>query len=136
MPPRFRFRALPHTADLRLRVWGTDATELIANAVAGAIRLATGHTPAGRPDSWHAIEKWPGTLPEQLVRAVNEALFLLYSRGQCALELRLSPTGAQLGAAPVPPHKGPEIEIKAATFHGLRVETTGHGLSALLVLDI
>jgi SHS2 domain-containing protein len=130
-----RFRQLAHTADVRLAVWGADEAELLANAVAGALRCALDRAPRGRPRRWVAVARWPHALPDRLVRAVNEALFHLYVRRELAVAVRCTARGAALGLAPLPAGRSPVTEVKAATFHALRPVTSPR-LSALLTLDL
>ena len=133
--PLPRFRQLAHTADVRLAVWGTSEAELLANAVAGALRCALGRTPRGIPHRWIPVGRWPRALPDRLVRVVNEALFRLYSRREVTVGIRSTPRGALLGVAPLPDGWMPVTEVKAATFHSLR-PVTSRRLSALLTLDL
>jgi SHS2 domain-containing protein len=130
-----RFRQLAHTADVRLAVWGASEVELLANAAAGALRCALERTPRGRPRRWIPIARWPRALSDRLVRVVNEALFLLYSRRELTVAVRCTPRGALLGVAPLPDGWMPVTEVKAATFHALR-PVTSQRLSALLTLDL
>jgi SHS2 domain-containing protein len=132
---RPRFRRLPHTADLRLAVWGADEGELLANAVAGALRCALDRAPRGRPRRWAAVARWPRALPDRLVRTVNEALFLLYTRHELTLGVRCTARGASLGVAPLPAGWVPVTEVKAATFHALRPAASPR-LRAVLTLDL
>ena len=134
--PRPRFRALPHTADVRLAVWGDDRAELLRNAVAGAVRLALGRAPR-RGAIRHAVVPGPaGPLDRQLVRAVNEALHQLYARRAAAVGLVLRAGRIVLELSPLPTGRLPELEIKAATFHALRPRRRGGRLSAVLTLDL
>lgn len=134
--PRPRFRALPHTADARLAVWGDDRVELLRNAVAGVIRLALGRTPRRRATRLEPVPSWPIGLERQLVRAVNEALHLLYARHLAAVGLSLRGRRAVLELSPLPNGWTPELEIKAATFHALEPRRHHGRLGAVLTLDL
>ncbi len=131
-----RFRTLAHGADLRVAVWGDDEEELIRNALAAAMMLALGRRrlPAGCRRV--ALRPWPPGLAARLVRAVNEALFALYARGDAACGIELGPAGAALVVGPLPGGVVPELEIKAATYHDLRPKRRGGRLSALVTLDV
>ncbi len=130
-----RFRRLAHTADVRLAIWGDDEEELVRNGVAGALACALDRPVRGSPQTWHTIERWPEELAARLVRAINEALFLLYAWRQVAVDVRLHGTGATLGVAPLPAGWSPAIEVKAATFHDLAVVRRPR-LRAVLTLDL
>jgi SHS2 domain-containing protein len=131
-----RFRTLAHTADLRVAVWGRDEEELIRNAVAAAVTSALRRAPQRAPRAWVPVRPWPAGLPSRLVRAVNEALFHLYTRDQVAVGFALSTRGARLALAPLPRAWRPDIEIKAATYHDLRPRRRAGRLAALLTLDV
>jgi SHS2 domain-containing protein len=131
-----RFRTLGHTADLRVAVWGRDEEELIRNAVAAAVTVALGRPPRLEVERWAAVGPWPADLPSRLVRAVNEALFHLYSRRQIAVGFERTSRGARLALAALPAGRSPQAEIKAATYHDLRPDRRGGRLSALLTLDV
>jgi SHS2 domain-containing protein len=130
-----RFRRLAHTADVRLVVWGGDQEELLRNAVSGALTCALGRSPRGSPEAWRVVAPWPEDLAGRLVRAVNEALFLLYSRREVAVGLRLRAERSALGVVPLPRHLAPGVEVKAATFHDLAVVRHPR-LRATLTLDL
>jgi SHS2 domain-containing protein len=130
-----RFRQLAHTADVRLAIWGANERELLENAVAGALRYTLGRPAAGKPRRWRRLPRWPQALPDRLVRIVNEALFLLYVRRELVVAVRCSRHGASLGVAPLPPHRMPVTEVKAATFHALRPVSSPR-LAAVLTLDV
>jgi SHS2 domain-containing protein len=131
---RPRFRTLPHTADLRLVVWGADLPALLGASVAGALACALGRAPAGAALAWSEVEHWPVAPTEQIVRLVNEALFLLYTRHQVAVTVRPDLRRVLLGTRPLG-RRRPLLELKAATFHDLAVKPCARGLRAVIVLD-
>jgi len=133
--PLPRFRRLPHTADVRLAVWGVGESDLLRNAVAGALACALEQAPRGVPARWRRVERWPRTVPGRLVALVNEALFLLYARREVAVTARFGRSGADLGVVPLPRGRTPAAEVKAATFHALR-PARGARRSAVLTLDL
>jgi len=134
--PRPRFRVLPHTADVRLAVWGDDRAELLCHAVVGAVRLALGRPLRRRATRHEVVPSWPTGLERQLVRAVNEALHQLYARRRAAVGLALRGRRAVLALIELPDSRLPELEIKAATFHALAPRRRHGRLSAVLTLDL
>jgi hypothetical protein len=134
--PRPRFRVLPHTADVRLAVWGADRAELLRNAVAGTVRLALGRPPRRGTIRRAAVPGAPSELDRQLVRAVNEALHQLYARRAAAVGLALRSGRVVLELSPLPAGWMPALEIKAATFHALTPRRQHGRLSAVLTLDL
>jgi SHS2 domain-containing protein len=133
---RLRWRILPHTADVRLMVWGDDERGLVENAVAGATRIALGRTAARAPTRWTRISRWPRARAGRLVAAVNEALFRLYRHHAVAVALRSDANGAWLGLVDLPVDCRPLVEIKAATFHDLNVQRHHDRLRAVITLDV
>jgi len=133
---RPRFRALGHTADLRVAAWGDTEEELISNAVLGAMRAALGSPPAAPPSRRAPIRPWPADLGSRLVRAVNEALFALYARREVAVGCERTSRGASLALAPLRAGAAPAIEVKAATYHDLRPVRRLGRLRAILTLDV
>lgn len=133
---RPRFRLTPHTADVRLHVWGDTEQDLVAHAVAGTMRLALGREPRGQAAAWHRVERDERDVAARLVTAVNEALFLLYTRRCACVAMRWEAGHALLGAVPLRAGVEPEMEIKAATFHALRPLREARRLFAVLVLDV
>ena len=133
---RPRFRTLAHRADLRVAVWGYSEEELIRNAVLSAMFLALGTSPRIEALRRVAIRPWPGDLPSRLVRAVNESLFILYARHEVTVRFELVGRRATLALGPLPAGVAPQLEIKAATYHGLRPQRQGCRLAAILTLDV
>jgi SHS2 domain-containing protein len=131
----FRFRRLPHVADCRLLVWGNDPETLVANAVEGTLRQALGCPFKRAEPEWLPLTSWPPDLARQLVSAVNEALFLLYSRGLVTLSFRVSGGRGWLATVPL---RGRAIvrEIKAATFHSLEPVRRHGRIRVTLTLDL
>jgi hypothetical protein len=110
---------------------GADPQRRGRRGLAGAGRL-----PRLAARDWIPIVPWPADLQARLVRAVNEALFQLYARHALAVGFDLGPRSARLGIAPLPPDRKPELEVKAATYHDLRLRRGARRLAALLTLDV
>ena len=130
------FRVLEHAADIRLRAWGDTTEDLLLNAIRGAMKVALGRAMRAVPTVWHTVAPWPEAHADQVVTAVNEALFHLYARRLCTTAVRLEPAGAALGLAPLPPGRSLLREVKAATYHHLRVQRLDDRWRAELTLDL
>jgi SHS2 domain-containing protein len=117
-------------------VWGEGEQELIRNAVLAAMSLALGTAPGGRPARLSPIRPWRGDLASKLVRAVNESLFILYTRREVAVRCDSGERGAVLALAPLPAGAVPALEIKAATYHDLLPRRRLGRLRAILTLDV
>ncbi|MFZ5785315.1 MAG: archease [Acidobacteriota bacterium] len=133
---RPRFRITAHTADVRLLVWGDTEQELLAHAVAGAMRLALDRDVSGLPIAWRRVRGRVRDLASTLVATVNEALFLLYSRREVTVAVAWTEGHVSLGALGLAAGVEPEREVKAATFHALQPRVAGRRRSAVLVLDV
>lgn len=132
---RPRYRQLAHTADCRLLIWGADRDELVGNAVAAAVAVALGRAPGGPPTGWRHLPS-QRAFSQALVAAINEALFLLYSRREATVAVARRRGRLCLGTRPLAPRRGPAIEVKAATFHDLAAARRGSRLRAVLTLDL
>jgi SHS2 domain-containing protein len=134
-PPQ-GFREVEHTADWELVVWASDLPGLIEQAARGMNALSGIHLdPNGnieRQLTVHAIDA-----ESILVGFLQELLFIEETEGISFQEfdLHLQPeeltarlTGAKITSI--------SKEIKAVTFHNLKIETTPYGLEARIVFDV
>lgn len=132
-----RFRQLPHTADVRLLVYGKNEEELMRHLALGIGRLVLGRTPQGPPKYSHRFPLPQDDVAARLVRVGNEVVFWLFAKRQVAVDVRLEGREAELHLRPLSPRSTPRFEIKAVTFHALQPQAKGKaGLSALLTLDL
>lgn len=132
-----RFRQLPHTADVRLAVYGQNEGELLRHLALGLGRLVLGRTPQGPPDATSRLVLPAGELPARLVRVGNEVVFVLFTRRQATVDVKLQGDEAQLFLRPLRRREEPLLEIKAVTFHALKPQKDPRrGLSAVLTLDL
>lgn len=132
-----RFRQLPHTADVRLAVYGQNEEELMRHLAFGIVRLVLGRTPKGPASFSSRFFLPPDDLAARLVRVGNEVVFWIFAKRQVPVDITLSGQEASLHLRPLPRHATPRFEIKAVTFHALRPQAKGKaGLSAVLTLDL
>lgn len=130
------FREIAHTADWELEVWATDLCSLIEQAALGMYHL-TGVMLSSEPRYSRLISLQnidPETL---LIDFLNELLYLAESEGLAFEHFDLKFDGVLLKAQVI----GATIEsmgkeIKAATYHNLRIIETDQGLSANIVFDV
>lgn len=132
-----RFRQMPHTADVRLAVYGQNEEELMRHLLLGIARLVLGRTPRGSAKLSSRFFLPPDDLAARLVRVGNEVLFWLFTKRQVALDISLYGQEAELHLRPLPQGATPRFEIKAVTFHALQPKARGKaGFSAVLTLDL
>jgi SHS2 domain-containing protein len=134
------YRAVPHTADLRIEAWAMSRDECIAEALRGLI------------DSFADVKDCPiariserpvpaDSDPDLLEAAAEEIIYLLDTQDQIPVSVRLRPAAGGIvlilalaaagavdivGAAP-----------KAVSFHGLRCEPDAVGRwAASMTIDV
>jgi SHS2 domain-containing protein len=134
---RKQFEEIEHTADVALRVWGGDLTELFANAASGMAYLLAD------------VEDVVSTMTEEveleaedteilLVDWLSELLYLGERENVVFVRIdRLQVTPDRLSAVV---QGGPVREwrshIKAVTFSELEITRTDEGYETLIVFDV
>ncbi|MGD2159456.1 MAG: archease [Anaerolineales bacterium] len=130
------FREREHTADWELEVWGPDLVTLLEQAARGMYALT--HIQLS-PESRLTRElELPYDDPESLlVDFLSELLYLGEDQGIGfdSFEIRLDgdQLQAELEGAPI---QSQAKEIKAVTYHNLRVRQTERGLEVNIVFDV
>ena len=139
-----KFELLEHTADAGVRVFGESTEELFANAAVALFSLMAPATEAANGLA-KTVSLTAQKLDELLIAWLNELIALFYAElflpahfSVCLQEdggtIRLS---AELKGAPyVPGRDSVAMEIKAATYHGLRVAKTAGGYVAEVIFDV
>jgi SHS2 domain-containing protein len=137
------YEILDHTADVILRVRGADRPSLFRAALEGLYavigRMMT--VDAGEFETV-AIEINAGDRENLFHDWLAEALYYFDARGALFCDVRIvelteASLRAEARAAAVDWHASePEREVKAVTYHGLRVEEAPDGWVATVVLDI
>ncbi len=136
MSPEAGFRERPHTADWALEVWAPDAPALLAQAALGMIALMGIHT-RSEPRILQTFDLTFIDLESLLVGFLSEVLYLIHRDGvsfdQFDLYIAENRLQASVRGQPID-HLAKEI--KAVTYHNLRVIQTERGLEATLVFDV
>ena len=134
--PSSGFREIAHTADWELEVWAPDLCRLIEQAAHGmyhltGVRLSS--TPRfSRQVAFQNID--PETL---LINFLNELLYFAESEGLAFDQFDLQIKGDQLiGQITGAKIEAMAKEIKAATFHNLKVAETNQGITVNIVFDV
>jgi SHS2 domain-containing protein len=137
-PPRYE--ELSHTADVALRVFGRTRASLFDNAARGMFHLMTGGMLEHVASEQEQIVALKSLDPESLlVDWLSELLFLFETTGQVICHTEIYTISDEELTARVwhrraanPPH----IEIKAVTYHDLRLERGKNGWEATIVFDV
>jgi len=130
------YQEIEHTADWELAVWARDLPGLLEQAAQGMYALA-----GIRWDERHAREVNFEIAAEDaeslLVRFLSELLYYLEQEGLACYGFELQLNGTHLSArawgAPVVQL---QKEIKAVTYHRLKVERDAEGLKTRIVFDV
>jgi SHS2 domain-containing protein len=135
------FEIFEHTADIGLRIRATDRPTLFAEAAKGLFSLLTAN-----PDAIRCVQAVDFAIPGQeddylLFDWLSELLFtfetkrLLFAR----FDVQLDETGlrAACHGEPIDVNRHEmDHEVKAITYHELKVEHAGHDWLAEVIVDI
>lgn len=145
------FEILPHTADLRIRVYGKTLEEFFHNALVGmfqSIRPKTaeigcekqrGRLVCKTLSKEHEIEVTADDINTLLIDFLSEALYLSDVNDEAYLDVDFNKVTDKSISARV---KGVKVfgfdggEIKAVTYHGLDIKKTDNGWQAEVIFDI
>ena len=139
------FETFDHTADVGLRVAGSDLDDLFRTAARGLMGLIAADPGAIRPEEPEPLEVEADDLPELFRLWLDELLFRVETRHRVYADfrVRVDPSGRRLSAEilgePIDPDRHrPDHEVKAVTHHGLFVERSadGTGWVAEVIVDI
>src|SRR5947207_9794150 len=135
------FELFEHTADLGLRVSANSLEELLVEAARGLLAMFVAN-----PDAVTAVQTKAIALPAEdptylLFDWLSEVLYafetdkLLLS--QFELQLKINQLTATCRGEPMDPSRHQmEHEVKAITYHGLKVERSAEGWQAEVIVDI
>lgn len=135
------FELFEHTADLGLRVRAADLDTLFAEAARGLFSMVVEDPATVRPEQRIDVRLGPDGLEYLLFDWLKALLYefdsrhLLFSR----FEVQVGDGGLTGSAWGEPLDRDRHIlehEVKAITYHGLRVERDGEGWLAELIVDI
>jgi SHS2 domain-containing protein len=136
-----RFRLVGHTGDLAVRLWGEDPPDLLRSGGLALFHVLAGDSPVRDRES-HTLEVQGTDLEELLVGWMNRLLlqFHLEDILLCRFEPRFTAAGSvrgSVGGERIDPARHYLVrEVKAVTYHGVRVEREGRWWTARVVLDL
>lgn len=136
-----RYEQIPHTADIAIRVYGKDLKELFNNAAYGMFDIIADLQGLKTSVSIDVNLEAPSK-EELLVCWLDELLYNFYTKGIIFFNFDIISLGDKLIAAKAAGrHVGDnrnrlKAEVKAATFHDLKIKETTDGLSAEIVFDV
>lgn len=135
------FETFEHTADLGLRVWATDLNALFADAARGLFSLIV--PDLGSVRAAEAVNfELPGDGADYLLFDwLNELLYTFEVRHLllCEFDVQVGDGGltATARGEPVDPQRHVlDHEVKAITYHGLKLEKQANLWCAEVIVDI
>lgn len=135
------YETFAHTADLGLRVRAGDLDELFADAAAGLFSLVVNDVPSDPDAAEYRFEIEGSRLDLLLLDWLNELLYVFDSErmvlGSFEVEVGSEGLRATARAQSLDPDRhGLLREVKAITYHGLKVEQDGEQWLAEVIVDI
>jgi SHS2 domain-containing protein len=134
--PPAGFREIEHTADWELQAWGPDLITLFEQAARGMYVLCGAHWLAGVTQR-RAIEIYAEDNENLLVSFLSELLYIYDQEAIGFNHFNIRISDGLLIANLVGMKASPfEKEIKAVTYHNLRVRRTDRGWEVNIVFDV
>jgi SHS2 domain-containing protein len=142
------FEALPHTADLKIRVYGASLQQLFCNALVGMFQAIEPVAPECRIENdrlvcpelprHHEVEITSPEIDMLLIDFLSEALYLCDVHNEAYLAVDVHEFNEHIIKATLKgvPVKRFSIEIKAVTYHDLKIKKTDDGYQVDIVFDI
>lgn len=135
------YELFEHTADLGLRVVAPDLPTLFADAARGLFAMIVADLRSIRPQRAWTIDLPGGEYELLLFDWLSELLFLFDTQHAllCEFDVRLDASGLHAtarGETWDPSRHALEHEVKAITYHGLRVQQRPDGWTAEVIVDI
>lgn len=130
-----------HTADLGMRVEAADLDSLFRDSARGLYAMILEQPPAGARGERHELHVEAECREHLLFDWLNELLYLFETRRLVFGELEVHVGAGELTAVAFGRVLDPERdvllrEVKAITYHGLRVERAEAGWVAEVIVDI
>jgi SHS2 domain-containing protein len=132
------FEEVEHTADKALRVFGADLTELFLSAAAGLTHMMAADVADISTEIEKSIELEAIDAESLLVEWLSELAYWAESEMLVFKNFRIQKATATYLKAKVWGGKTSMLEkqIKAVTYHNLKIIKTAEGLEATIVFDV
>ena len=135
------YETFEHTADLGLRIRADDLNTLFADAARGLFSIIVTDLDSIRPSESVSIAVEGDVSDLLLFDWLNELLYIYDVRRLllCRFEVEFSPSGlvATAQGEPIDPARHAlDHEVKAITYHGLKLEQQGGRWLAEVIVDI
>ena len=137
------FEFIEHTADIGIRVYGKTLPALFVNSAQALFSIILDYEPQGKIQK--TIELEEENLENLFVDWMNELISQFFADKFLPAQYSVNVNSSEklstlkadiLGESFNPYERKIEKEIKAATYHGLKVEKTKEGYVAEVIFDI
>ena len=139
------FEFIDHTADAGIKAWGATLTELFENAAIGMFAVIAGEeykAQGSKIEKKIEISKNTDNLEEILVSWLSELLYIfnrekIYFNNFKISSLNNSGIKAEASGVNIDLYQSDlYTEIKAVTFHNLKIEETADGFNCTIIFDV
>ena len=135
------YETFDHTADVGLRMRAADLDTLFAEAARAMFSIMAGDLEAVQPTEEVSITLATDDLDALLRDWLGELLYTFHVRKLVFSDFTVSVSarglqGTARGEPMDPARHKLDVEIKAVTWHGLKVERSGDGWLAEVIVDI
>ncbi len=135
------FEFYDHTADVGMRVRAVDLPGLFAQAAQGLFALIVQDPGRIQPTQKQSVRLTSDSLEDLLHDWLDELLFIFETKHLLLSRFDVKIDGTSLeaevwGEPPDPARHRTGNEVKAVTYHELKVEKTADGYAAQVILDI
>jgi SHS2 domain-containing protein len=135
------FEIFEHTADLGLRIWASSRNSLFADAAAGLFSLIVPDLASIRLSETRLLQLGSESLDYLLFDWLNELLYLYEVQhlllARFDVEVTDEGLAAQVHGEPIDHNRHVlDHEVKAITYHGLKLERSANLWLAEVIVDI
>lgn len=135
------YEIFAHTADVGIRARAGDLNELFAEAARGLFAVMVANLDETKVIETLEFQLADDNLEELLHDWLAELLYTFHSRRVVFVDFRVqvTPTGlsATVSGEPIDMHRHEiDMEVKAITWHALRVERQPNGWLAEVIVDV
>lgn len=135
------YEIFDHTADLGIRVRATTLEDLLADAACGLFSVMAGDLTTVRTTEEFAFRIDGENVEELFHDWLAELLYTFHARRLLLSEFHVTVDAAGLSATargePIDPSRHSiDVEVKAITWHGLKVERQPDGWLAEVIVDV
>jgi SHS2 domain-containing protein len=135
------YEIFPHTADLGLRVKAATHAGVYTEAASGLMSMIVANLESVRPVTTKTIEVVEDEADLMLFDWLNELLYLVHAERLLLSEFDVTVADGKLNAKcsgePIDPERHQlDHDVKAITYHELKVRITNDGWLAEVIVDI